>query len=77
MASYAVIEYMNDPVTGQRSLVIKYISEPDALPVEHEQEHKAFVKRLVGSTPTSRDGGSSGGSIPAQAPVEGRKVGVE
>jgi hypothetical protein len=61
MASYAVIEYQNDPATGQKSLVIKYLSEPDALPIEHEEEHKNFVKRLVGNVPMSRDGGSSGG----------------
>jgi hypothetical protein len=61
MANYAVIRYECDPVTGEKHLVVEYLSEPDALPIEHEEEHKAFAKKLVGNVPMTRDGGGSGG----------------
>jgi hypothetical protein len=35
-----------DPVSGKRTVVIGYESDSDALPHEHEEAHRALVKRL-------------------------------
>jgi hypothetical protein len=37
-----------DPKTGKQNIVVKLESEPDALPIEHEQLHKKIVEKLVG-----------------------------
>jgi hypothetical protein len=38
-----------DPQTGKQNIVVKLDSDPDALPVEHEQLHKQLVEKLIGS----------------------------
>jgi hypothetical protein len=38
-----------DPETGKQNIVVKLDSDPDALPVEHEQMHKKLVEKLIGS----------------------------
>lgn len=35
------------PETKKQTLVVSLVSDRDALPSEHEEEHKALVKRLV------------------------------
>ena len=37
-----------DPETGRQNIVVKLDSDPDALPIEHEQLHKRIVEKLVG-----------------------------
>ncbi len=37
-----------DPHTGKQNILIKLDSDPDALPMEHEQMHRALVERLIG-----------------------------
>jgi hypothetical protein len=37
-----------DPNTGKQNIIIKLDSDPDALPMEHEQMHKALVEKLIG-----------------------------
>jgi FtsH ternary system domain X3-analog len=37
-----------DPATGKQKIVVKLDSDPDALPVEHEQMHRTLVEKLVG-----------------------------
>ena len=37
-----------DPQTGKQNIVIKLDSDPDALPIEHEQMHKKLVEKLIG-----------------------------
>ena len=37
-----------DPNTGKQNIIIKLDSDPDALPLEHEQMHKALVEKLIG-----------------------------
>lgn len=37
-----------DPQTGKQNIVVKLDSDPDALPVEHEQMHKQLVEKLIG-----------------------------
>jgi hypothetical protein len=36
-----------DPVTGKKDIVISLRSDEDALPHEHEQQHRALVDRLI------------------------------
>jgi hypothetical protein len=36
-----------DPATGKKDIVISLRSDEDALPHEHEQQHKALVEKLI------------------------------
>ena len=36
-----------DPVTGKKDIVVTLRSDEDALPHEHEQQHRALVDRLI------------------------------
>ena len=36
-----------DPETGKKNLIIEYESDADALPMEHEDEHRQLVDALV------------------------------
>ena len=36
-----------DPATGKKNVVIQLHSDEDALPIEHEQEHRALVDKLI------------------------------
>jgi FtsH ternary system domain X3-analog len=36
-----------DPVTGKKDIVVSLRSDADALPHEHEQQHKALVEKLI------------------------------
>jgi hypothetical protein len=40
-----------DPNTGKQNIIIKLDSEPDALPMEHEQKHRDLVQKLTGLKP--------------------------
>ncbi len=36
-----------DPATGKKDIVVTLRSDPDALPHEHEQQHRALVEKLM------------------------------
>ncbi|MEO6771783.1 MAG: hypothetical protein ABI467_02025 [Kofleriaceae bacterium] len=36
-----------DPVTGRREIVIDYTSDSDALPFEHEEQHRQLAAKVV------------------------------
>lgn len=36
-----------DPETGKKHVIVKYHSEADALPMEHEADHKRIVDQLI------------------------------
>jgi len=36
-----------DPITRKKNVVISYRSDEDALPVEHEEDHRRLVERLI------------------------------
>ena len=38
-----------DANTGKQNVIVKLDSDPDALPIEHEQLHRRLVEKLVGS----------------------------
>lgn len=42
-----LIRLQVDPATGKKDLWIDYHSDADALPVEHEEEHRAVVEKLL------------------------------
>jgi hypothetical protein len=37
-----------DPTTGKKDIIISLRSDPDSLPHEHEQRHRALVEKLIG-----------------------------
>jgi Fe2+ transport system protein FeoA len=47
MAQMTII-LRRDPASGKQTIVVKLDSDPDALPIEHEQQHKALVEKLIG-----------------------------
>jgi hypothetical protein len=41
------IRLRTDPATGKKDILIDLHSDADALPHEHEQQHRALVQRLI------------------------------
>lgn len=41
------IRLRTDPATGKKDIIIDLHSESDALPHEHEQQHRALVQKLI------------------------------
>jgi hypothetical protein len=50
-----LIALRRDPATGRQNIVVKLDSEPDALPVEHEQLHRQLVEKLIGTGISAED----------------------
>ncbi len=42
------IRLRHNPKTGERELVVDYESEDDALPFEHERDHREMVEAVIG-----------------------------
>jgi len=36
-----------DQATGKKNIIISYTSDSDALPIEHEEEHRQLVDKLI------------------------------
>lgn len=49
------IRFRHNPSTGKRELVINYESDDDALPHEHERDHRALVEKVLGRSLTDED----------------------
>jgi hypothetical protein len=49
------IRFRHNPSTGKRELVINYESDDDALPHEHERDHRALVEKVLGRALTDED----------------------
>jgi hypothetical protein len=43
-----IIMLRRDKTTGKQNIIVKLDSDPDALPLEHEQLHRKLVEKLVG-----------------------------
>jgi hypothetical protein len=43
-----IIILKRDPQTGRQNVIVKLDSDPDALPIEHEDMHRRLVEKLVG-----------------------------
>jgi hypothetical protein len=37
-----------DPASGKQNVIVKLDSDPEALPIEHEQLHRKLVEKLLG-----------------------------
>ncbi len=42
------IRLILNPTTGKREIDVAYQSDADALPMEHEEEHRRLVEQIVG-----------------------------
>ena len=42
-----IIHLEVDPQTKKKNIYIKYESDADALPIEHEEEHRRIVDKLI------------------------------
>ena len=53
------IRLVVDPVSGKKNVVIGYESDADAMPMEHEEDHRRIVDKLIeGGTLKAGDLGS-------------------
>jgi hypothetical protein len=41
------IRFLPDPQTGKKNIIITLRSDEDALPHEHEQQHRVLVEKLI------------------------------
>jgi len=41
------IQLRIDPETGKKNIIISLSSDVDAMPQEHEQQHRALVEKLI------------------------------
>ena len=41
------IRLIPDPTTGKKNIIVSMKSDEDALPHEHEQQHRALVDKLI------------------------------
>lgn len=76
-----LLKLVVDPVTGERSVVIDYKSDADALPMEHEEEHRALVDKVMSGgrqvdVERVDEGGVAEAPPVAEQEVEGRKQGA-
>ncbi|MBW7876618.1 MAG: hypothetical protein H3C47_11590 [Candidatus Cloacimonetes bacterium] len=49
------LKLKKNQVDGSFDLVVDYESDPDALAFEHEEEHKALLKKLLGTELDNQD----------------------
>jgi hypothetical protein len=73
-----------DPVTKKRSVIIKLDSDADALPQEHEEQHRALVDALIkngtlkaedlGHIHIEREGQGAAQKPSTESTPEGQKV---
>jgi hypothetical protein len=66
------IRFRRDPATGKKEILIHLESDADALPHEHEKDHKALVEKLLGR-PLNDD---EGDIKVERITKEGQKTGV-
>lgn len=65
-----IIMLRRDKATGKQNIVVKLDSDPDSLPIEHEQLHRKLVETLVGKGIDAEDLGE----IIIQREPEGSRV---
>ncbi len=58
--AHITLQLRIDPVSQKREVRIGYESDADALPMEHEEDHAAVVRRVVGNAPMTRVHASEG-----------------
>ncbi len=75
-----LIVLRRDPNTGKQNIIVKLESDPDALPIEHEQMHKTLMEKLLGTGLDAEDLGEiiieregSGSVSTTEEPIEPQK----
>ena len=63
MGSELTLRLRVDPVTGKREVVVDYTSDADALPIEHEDEHRRLAGKVI-------EGGLGNKKVQVTRPVE-------
>lgn len=53
------IRFIPDPATGKRNIIVTLRSDEDALPHEHEQQHKTLVEKLISKGVIAEDEGGN------------------
>jgi hypothetical protein len=81
------IRLRTDPITGKKDIVVDLRSDDDALPLEHEQQHRALVQKLVegglvkaeelGRVVVEREGGSEEPASPESTPEASGPIGSQ
>lgn len=76
-----------DPETGKKDIIVTLRSDDDALPQEHEQQHRALVEKLihgglvkaseVGKIVVEREQPESEPSVPTAEPRSERQAQAE
>ena len=67
-----LIRVVIDPETGERRVVIDYASDADALPMEHEEEHRRLARALVSGAGLERAPAAAPTAAPTAANGEER-----
>jgi hypothetical protein len=72
-----------DPATGKKDIIVSLRADEDALPMEHEQRHRALVEKLheggllsaseLGRVIVEREGSEKVSNPPVNAEVEDRR----
>lgn len=67
-----------DPATGEKRVVVDYVSDGDALPMEHEDDHADLVDALLehadrDGVAVSRDGGGKPIPLEQESQPAGRE----
>jgi hypothetical protein len=66
-----VLRLRVDPLTGKRTIAIDYSSDADALPIEHEEDHRKLAEKVM-------EGGLTNDKVEVsreqEAPIAGGKV---
>ena len=70
MSKKIILSISKDKVTGRREISIGYVSDPDALSYEHEEDHADIVAKLGLKGLAKRDAGSVGNGLVKQEEVE-------
>ncbi len=52
--AHVTLQLHIDPVSKKREVRIGYTSDADALPMEHDEDHAAVVRRIVGTAAVTR-----------------------
>jgi hypothetical protein len=50
-----IIRLVVDRETGKKNIIVKLESDPDALPMEHEEHHRELVEKLLGKGVLKRE----------------------
>jgi hypothetical protein len=53
-----IIQLRTDALSGKQNILVKLDSDPDALPIEHEQLHRRLIEQLIGKGLAAEDIGT-------------------